>query len=441
MSSELKIEDAWHSPDLHIYQAVEAMGMFRYRFEFSRLRSSGSALHSEVVVYMDIDGMKEGPPPTRRVLGPMSINLLAGTWMKSNGLVGMLDSLQEDLDWLTLLQDIIPTTIDKQRGLLDVASNLTWEQDEEAQPYLIQPFVAASGVTVLFGPGGTGKSTLAAALALTVMSGESILGDFVNDTGPVLWIDYEADMNEPFMREAAFRRFLGMEIAEHQMRYIKPAAKFIDSLSVIRREIHEVKPKMVVLDSIANARRGDANTAEDTVALFSVMGQLGVPVLAIDHMSAEAAAKQDMTKPYGSVFTTNGARMTWGVLPNETASTEESKFLNMAMAKVNVVAGKIERGVRLNYWSYDTGLVKALQAEQVAPKWQKEETTTESKLLRVLGRYENEYLEVGVAAKEAEVAASSAARVLGELFDDSEVVRKKLGGRGDPWGYKIAGTR
>ena len=436
MPSDITLDDAWHSPDLHIYQATEAAGLLTFRFEFSRLKSSGSALHAEVVVYMDINGMAEGPPPTRRIVGPVSVNLLAGTWAKSNGLLGMLTPLQE-LDWLDLLQEIIPTTIDQHRGLSDVSSNLTWVQDENAQPYLIQPFVAAAGVTVLFGPGGTGKSTLAAALALTVMSGETIMGDFVHDTGPVLWVDYEADENEPYSRELAFRRFKGMDIAEHEMRYVKPISKFTDSMPSIRRVVHDMGAKLVVVDSIANARRGDANGAEDTVALFSVMGQMGVPVLAIDHMSADAAAKQDLTKPYGSVFTTNGARMTWGVVPNETLSTHESKFLNMAMAKVNVVAGKIERGVRLNYYSFDSGLVKALELVESEPKWQSDEISTEAKLLQVLGRYGDEYVNVRRLADEAMVPPSSAARVLGDLLDVNEVVRKKLGGSGDPWGYKV----
>src|SRR5436305_10177320 len=75
--------------------------------------------------------------------------------------------------------------------------------------YVWQGFIPEGFVTSLFADGGTGKSFLAAALAVHIASGLSFLGaDVLN--GNVLVVDAEVDCAEFLRRAFSIARGLGM---------------------------------------------------------------------------------------------------------------------------------------------------------------------------------------------------------------------------------------
>ena len=427
------VVEAFHSIDLHIYDCFEAIGAFEFRIEFARLRDASGTLTAEVTVYAQSITNTDLPP--KRLLGPMTQNLLAGTWERN--VAQALEKRLGGYDWSGIFTEIIPTTIEKHRGMQDVEYTSSWEQQETNHPYLLKPFVAASGVTVLFGPGGTGKSTLAVAMALSVMTGEPVIGDAVNRIGPVLWVDYEAEVDEVFERELALRRGLGIadKNTPYEMTYIKVGAKFTDSASVIRRQIHETDAVLMVVDSVANARRGDAFGPEATVHMFAVMGSMGIPVLAIDHMSAEAAAKSDFTKPYGTVFTSNEARLTWGVIEAEMGSTPDDKQLNMVMSKQNRFKGGNPRGLVLSYESFPTGIVKVLTITENEGVWA-DGMTVLQRVLKVLRGAPEQWFMTHEIVDRSESNLKSVQKELKRLVEDEVIETKQLEGRGNPYGYR-----
>ena len=427
------VVEAFHSIDLHIYECVESIGAFEFRFEFARLKDSSGTLTAEVTVYAQSRTREDEPP--KRLLGPMVQNLLAGTWERN--VAGALSKKLDSYDWSGILTEIIPTTIEKYRGMVDADRSGAWEQVEGDNPFLLKPFVAANGVTVLFGPGGTGKSTLAVAMALSIMTGEPVLGDEVNRIGPVLWLDYEADKTEVFERELALRRGLGVgdKATPYELHYMKVGAKFIDAVSVIRRQLHETEAILLIVDSIANARRGDAFGPEDTVHMFAVMGSLGIPVLAIDHMTKKAAEAGDMSSPYGTVFTSNEARLTWGVTEAEQGSTPDDKQLNMTMAKQNRFRGGRPRGLILGYESFPTGIVKALSITENEGVWDNG-LTTHQRILRVLRDNPEQWYLTHEIVDRSESNLKSVQKELKQLVDDGVLETKQLEGRGNPFGYR-----
>ena len=427
------VVEAFHSIDLHIYECVEGLGAWEFRFEFARMRDSSGTLTAEVTVYAE---SKTNPDlPNKRLLGPMVQNLLAGTWERN--IAQALDKRLGGYDWSGRLTEIIPKTVEQHRGLQDVDHTHDWEQIEGDNPFLLKPFIAANGVTVLFGPGGTGKSTLAVALALSIITGDAVMGDEVNQIGPVLWLDYEADVNEVFERELALRRGLGIGETPYPLHYMRVGSKFVNSTSTIRHQLRETNAVLLIVDSIANARRGDAFGPEDTVNMFAVMGSLGVPVLAIDHMSAEAAAKSDFTKPYGTVFTSNEARLTWGVVEAEMSSTPEDKQLNLKMAKQNRFKGGQPRGLVLSYESFPTGIVKVLRLTENEGVWA-DGITVLQRVLRVLRENPEQWYMIHEIVDRSEAGQKSVEKEVKRLHEEGLIERKQLEGRGKPFAYREA---
>ena len=436
----LYVTDAWHNYDVHIYQTEEkGTGLTGYRFEFGRMKSGSRGLTAEVKVYQTYNGQKGDPAPSH-IYGPVEFNLLAGTWRNKGGIVGALSDGLPEFEWLDVLQSIISTTIDKFRGSMEQAASSEYEQDESSHPYLLTPFIMESGVTVLFGPGGTGKSTLALGMAMSITSGIAYVGDMVHRVGPVLWVDYEANHKEVFDRQVAVLRASGHDHPPYDIHYRKYGAKFADIASDIRHAINELHPVLIVVDSVANARLGDANAAEATVAMFAVMNTLQVPVLAIDHMSAEAASKQDFTKPYGSVYTTNEARATWGVMLNESASTPEIRQLNMKMSKQNVIRQAEPRGIVMRYESFETGKIRTLEFKENAGIWDAEfnPLSNSERIVRVFKEHGDQYLTKRQIESGSEMGESTVYRTVKSMEAGGLVVKKKLSdNQGGLWGYKL----
>jgi len=441
----LTVENAWHNYDLHIYEVTEKkneLALLGFRFEFSRLKSGSRGLTAEIVVYLEGRGDTLDRPP-KQFYGPTEVNLLATSWRQNAGLKGTLEKGLPEYQWEGLLQNIISTTITDFRGSMSQASSNEYEQDEDEYPFLVNPFIMESGVTVLFGPGGTGKSTLALGMALSVASDKPHIGDFVHKSGPVLWVDYEANHKEVFDRLNAVLRETGDEHPEHAIHYRKYGSKFVDIVSDIRREIRELKPELIVVDSVANARRGDANGAEDTVNMFAVMNTLEVPVLAIDHMSAEAAARQDFTKPYGTVYTSNEARLTWGVMVNESASTPEVKQLNMKMSKQNIIKQADARGIVLRYESFETGKVRSLKFTENAGIWDADfnSMTNSERLIRVFKENGTRYLTKKQLEEDAEMSQSVVYRTIAAMDNGGIVEKKSLSTSGGGMAYRLVETQ
>lgn len=401
----IRLVDAHHSEDLHIYETVEDTELLTFRFEFARMRDRSDRLSAEITVWMEFNG-QDSPP--KRVMGPVEQNLLSSTWARS--LAKPLQDQTPEYDWHGILAELIPTTIEHHRGFVRMTSAKQWKPDPEASPFIINPFVAASGVTVLFGAGMTGKSTIAVAMAMGVRTGMDMFGYEIDpaDAGPVLWVDYEAHEDEVYERDLALRLGMGKSAdwhPEHELYYARMRGKFANSTSEIRRRVHESGAKMIVVDSVANARGGDAVGAEETIRLFKAMGSLEMPVLAIDHLTKQDVREKDTVTPYGSVFTINEARLMWSVQLNESASMlPATRMLNMKMEKQNRFAHKPPRGWLMEYESNEHDIISQLKiTSKSGVDDLKASGTKESRIMYVLSNHPNEYITAARIASEGQL--------------------------------------
>jgi hypothetical protein len=191
---------------------------------------------------------------------------------------------------------------------------LTGEVDTSQRPFVLDPFISSSGVTVMYGEGGLSKSLVALALGISVSTGVPIFGQAPYVTGPVVYFDYEDDSRAHNTRLAAICRNFGINPADVELYHFPLTAKVTTSARIMRKKAEQTGAVMSVLDSVGMGRGGNAIAAEDTIRMFRALRSVGTPFVAIDHISKESKKdKAGDADPYGSVYTMNSARLAWSL--------------------------------------------------------------------------------------------------------------------------------
>jgi hypothetical protein len=192
------------------------------------------------------------------------------------------------------------------------------------ETYRLLPLLPEGQTTILYGDGGTGKSTIAAAIAASVETGVVIVEGWIPRRAPVLYLDWEAG------KASINRRVRGVAMGAHipsvvtirhaDCRRRGPIAGFAEDIA---RYIDKEGIGLVIVDSIGMAsgtsnEGSDAN--ESAIRLFSAFGFLGTTVLAIDHISKAAADDGNKpARPYGSIYKGLLARATYELRRSQAA--------------------------------------------------------------------------------------------------------------------------
>jgi hypothetical protein len=150
--------------------------------------------------------------------------------------------------------------------------------------------------TVLFGDGGTGKGIVAAWWAARL----SIEGE------AVLILDYEAHARYEWRpRVAAFGGDLD------RVRILQPTEPIWDLADSIVDEVERVGATWLFVDSVGYACMGlEVEKSATAVRYSAAIAQIRLPTLSLAHTTK---ADADPAHPFGSVFWSNGARVTIGM--------------------------------------------------------------------------------------------------------------------------------
>ena len=210
----------------------------------------------------------------------------------------------------------------------------------EDRGMLIDPFLPGQGGTVLYAPGGIGKSMMAAAMAVMVATGESIIrGWRVNWQARPLILDYEDDEWTWASRIAMLAR--GHDLDVPDIGYMPCRRPLADELEAVADRVHEEQAGLVIIDS-AGLAMGDsgqyADAADGALKLFGAVKAIGLPALIIDHVAAAEQKNTAAAKPYGSVYKWNSARMAWEL--------KREKEPEEGRAELLLIHGKYNNGER-----------------------------------------------------------------------------------------------
>ena len=229
-------------------------------------------------------------------------------------------------------------------------------------PFLLEPWVSSSGVTLLYGEGGLSKSLISLALAVSISTGVPIFGKEPIKVGPVMYFDYEDDYQTHTDRLLAICKSFGIPPVEAKVFYHGLTAKVLTSKREMRRRLYEVDAVVGVLDSVGMGRGGSAVAAEDTIRMFRGVRDLGVPFIAIDHVSKSAKAeKSGEVDAYGSIYSMNSARLAWSLVRQ---MTNDGKIhIHATNRKHNHVPKQAPQTLAIEFVNDEHGIPNAIDIE------------------------------------------------------------------------------
>lgn len=261
-----------------------------------------------------------------------------------------------DLDWREVLEIFCRRVLTEQNQGNPVVT-VGNRPARLAPRYLLDPILPAGKATIFYGEGSVGKSTLAAAIAVSVQTGLEVIPGWHPLAGNVLYLDWETDADDldDKVRAIAAGAGIGDEIS---LLYRACAGPFAESLEETARLVTEHTIRLLVVDSLGMASgASDGGDAADTAfRLFGAFRALGLTVLALDHVAkADLSAPNQASRPYGSVYKVALARSTFEVRRSEASDTVALYNTKSNLARrLSPIALRIE---------YDTGRIRYHRAE------------------------------------------------------------------------------
>ena len=215
---------------------------------------------------------------------------------------------EPDLDWDAIIGQLCVRTQDRWRTG-EPSIDMRQYEPSALGRWLLEPYIERADATVLFARGGTGKSLFATALAITVASGHEIVGRLHGSPEPVLYLDWETNSDTFSERLRAF--CFGAAIPVPAVHYQRMVSSLPEAASTLAKEVRRLDVGLVIVDSRGMARGGEPESADLTIRTFKAGRQLGVPWVAVDHVTK--ASGDDAQEPFGSAYTRNAARLMWSL--------------------------------------------------------------------------------------------------------------------------------
>lgn len=297
-----------------------------------RLNRTRGELHGELAVECALPGTRSLDGHLHNARFNLSGGSARGTLAKTLAKRANTD----DVDWEDLLEDFCRRVMAAEREG-DPIEKVGALPIPIGESYRLDPLLPLDQVTILYGDGGTGKSTLATAMAVAVQEGIALLDRWIPRKAPVLYLDWEAG------RASINRRVRGIAMGAHIPRVVQidylncrrrgPLYSFAEDIA---RMVDVEGYGLVVTDSVgmASGTSGDGSDAnEGAIRLFSAFGYLGTTVLAVDHVNRQDADTTNRhSRPYGSIYKSNLARATYEL---RRTRTPDGSLLGLHHTKAN----------------------------------------------------------------------------------------------------------
>ncbi len=332
------------------------------RIVLANVTRTRDGLRAEVSAFSSAPGARTVPSVPGLVLYE-HLNLLSGSTRAS-----LVKRLSEragsvDVDWAALVDECVHATLQAHSAGAPVVALADLPPRLDPGPR-IDPILPAETAIILFGAGGTGKSTLAAAVGVSVASGAVVVPGWVPRKAPVLLLDWEEEDYIAKERAAAIARGAYLPEFPRDLLYRRMAGRLADEAEVVARLVAEHGIGLLVVDSVGAAMGsvGEGDQADSANRLFDAVRHIGTSTLLVDHVAGENISKRDVRKPYGSVYKENRSRGTFHVACTS-VDDDASRVLVVANAKPLASRAQLAPvGLRLSY-----GADSIVFSEEVVP--------------------------------------------------------------------------
>lgn len=263
-------------------------------FDYLRAEARSGELRGQITIH-------SSAPGSTGLLHRANLNLTST--QGRTAVVKQLASRTSDqgLDWDALLERACMLTIDAYRA----GEPAILLRDAEKPPdagWLLPPIVLGRLPTILFGDGGTAKSYLSLAAAISIHSGCELLQITPTTRLNVAYLDWEFDAWEHRDR---MHRLVGEDMPG--IVYVPCAGPLRDQVDRLQRIIREREIGYVIIDSVGFACEGPPEEAQSALGFFNALRALEVGALCVAHVNRSG----DTERPFGSAFWHNSARSTW----------------------------------------------------------------------------------------------------------------------------------
>jgi hypothetical protein len=193
---------------------------------------------------------------------------------------------------------------------------------------LLPPLLLPNDPVILFGDGGSAKSYLGLALALSVHTGRPYADLTPTRQMRTAFLDFEWN---PWPHKRRMQALIGTDLAPDLV-YVPclsegPLSGQVDRLRGIL-SAHRIE--YAVLDSVALACAGPPEDAATALDFMQALGQLEVGSCLLAHVNRSG----DEDRPFGSTFWHNSARLTWNIKAHQ-ETDQDQLDLALHCRKVN----------------------------------------------------------------------------------------------------------
>jgi len=213
--------------------------------------------------------------------------------------------------------------------IIETSCRLVMEREEQGEPvceiepvenveveYLLWPLLIEHLPTVIYAPGGQGKSLVSMYIALLLQNGLGLDGE-PGKQANVLYLDYESDKTEAARRATLLARGIKRAYSVSELKYPyyrRCALPLKDEVSELAAIVAKHNIGLVIVDSLGVAAGGDLNAAEVILSFFAGLREVckatSAASLPLGHTSKEDRRNENAPRlPIGSVYTENCARL------------------------------------------------------------------------------------------------------------------------------------
>ena len=284
------------------------------------------------------------------------VNLLSASAKHSQ--IKKLERLRPNVPWDDALTWVTRLTLEVARRGDPIIEIWPSEDDSLMPAYLLEPILYLNHPTIIFGEYQSLKSLFALVIAYMVQLPypDNKLGlTTAKESTPCLYLDYEDDPSSFRGRWGAIQRGFGIE-ATMPILYRRMATIVAESVESLQQIIADKDIKLLIIDSLGSAARGNLNDAEPAIKYHAALRQIGITSLTLAHNSKDPFTRKRTI--FGSVFFTNLARSVWECKAEQETGEDEA-IISLKHMKANLSRLHPPLGYQVTFTDNSIAIAKA----------------------------------------------------------------------------------